>query len=162
MAISAKQKNDEPSISPEYRGPVALLGGENFVRVSLHSKVDVHKVLSRGLPRSALNRLITNTGMLRDRDFLQAAIGLSARTSQRHKAALDVPLSTDQSGRAWKFAEILSKATAVFGTQEAAERWLAEPAVALEQNRPIDLLSTQTGTEQVENLLVQLEYCVYI
>ena len=113
MAITFEQKDVEPSISPEYQGPVSLLGDENFIRVSLHSKVDVDKVLSRGLPRAALNRLISNTGMLHNQDFLQAAIGLSARTSQRH-------------------------------------------------NRPIDLLSTQTGTEQVENLLVQLEYCVYV
>ena len=162
MTVTLKQKNVEPSISPEYLGPVSLLGDENFVRVSLHSKVDVHRILARGLPRSALNRLITNTEVLRNDDFLQKAIGLSMRTSQRHKSAPDAPLSEVQSGRAWKFAEVLSQATEVFGTQQAAERWLTEPALALEQNRPIDLLTTQTGTEQVQNLLVQLEYCVYV
>jgi putative toxin-antitoxin system antitoxin component (TIGR02293 family) len=162
MALTFKSKGSEPSISPEYQGPVTLLGGEDFIRVSLHSGLDVHSVLTRGLPRSALNHLITNTGVLRNQDFLRKAIGLSTRTSQRHRSAPDAPLSEEQSGRAWKFAEILSKATEVFGTQEAAEQWLTEPALALNQNRPIDLLSTQTGTEQVQNLLVQLEYCVYV
>lgn len=162
MVVSYKEKGLDPSISPEYKGPVALLGGEDFIRVPLHSGLDVHSVLTRGLPRSALNRLIRNTGVLRNQDYLRKAIGLSVRTSQRHKSEPDAPLSEEQSGRAWKFAEILSKATEVFGSQEAAERWLTEPALALNQNRPIDLLSTQTGTEQVQNLLVQLEYCVYV
>jgi uncharacterized protein (DUF2384 family) len=39
---------------------------------------------------------------------------------------------------------------------------VGKPALALNQSRPLDLLSTQIGTKQVETLLSQLEYYVYI
>jgi len=81
---------------------------------------------------------------------------------QRRKVAPGKPLSQEQSGRAWKFAEILARATAVLGSQEEAERWLERPAVGLEQRRPIDLLATQAGVELVEEFLQRLEWGVYV
>jgi hypothetical protein len=44
-----------------------------------------------------------------------------------------------------KFAEILAKATEVFGSQEEAEQWLQRPATGLDQRRPIDLLTNACG-----------------
>ncbi|TIX82762.1 MAG: DUF2384 domain-containing protein, partial [Mesorhizobium sp.] len=60
-----------------------------------------------------------------------------------------------------KFAEILSKATDVFGSQAEAEQWLERPAIGLDQRRPIDLLATPAGVELVEDYLERLEYGVY-
>ena len=59
------------------------------------------------------------------------------------------------------YAEILKKATEVFGSQSEAEAWLERPAMALERRKPIDLLSTSAGVEAVENHLTRLEYGVY-
>lgn len=162
MIVAIKNAVAESSISPEYTGPVALLGSENFSQVTLNSGLDVHAVLAYGLPRSILTRLILNTGLLHNQVYLQKAIGISPGTLRRYKAAPNALLSQEQSERAWKFADILSNATEVFGSQGVAEQWLTEPALALNQNRPIDLLSTHTGTEQVRKLLAQLEYCVYV
>jgi putative toxin-antitoxin system antitoxin component (TIGR02293 family) len=71
------------------------------------------------------------------------------------------PLSLEQSGRTWKFAEILARATAVFGSQQEAEQWLERPAIGLDQRRPLDLLATQAGVRLVEDFLQRLEYGVY-
>lgn len=60
-----------------------------------------------------------------------------------------------------QFATILAKAIAVFGSREAAEAWLQRPAVGLNGQRPIDLLTTVAGAELVENFLGRLEYGVY-
>lgn len=68
---------------------------------------------------------------------------------------------SEQSGEACKFAEILTKATELFGDQEAAEAWLSTPAIGLEQRRPVDLLATPVGVRQVEDLLVRMDYGVY-
>jgi putative toxin-antitoxin system antitoxin component (TIGR02293 family) len=92
---------------------------------------------------------------------LEKAVGLSLRTYQRRRDALDKPLSLEQSARAWKFAEILGRATEIFGSQAEAEAWLERPAMALEQRKPIDLLSTPAGVETVEELLTRLEFGVY-
>lgn len=162
MTVTHGERTQEPTISPEFQGPVALLGGSRLVNVVIHSELDVHLFLTHGLPRSALNHLIANVSILRKEENLKRAIGLSMRTTQRYKSDPEALLSEEQGGRTWKFAEILSKATEVFGSRETAEHWLEKPALALNQSRPIDLLSTHTGTKQVETLLSQLEYCVYI
>jgi putative toxin-antitoxin system antitoxin component (TIGR02293 family) len=63
--------------------------------------------------------------------------------------------------RTRRFAEILTKATAVFGSQQEAERWLERPAIGLNQRRPIDLLVTPAGAKIVEDFLTQIEFGVY-
>jgi putative toxin-antitoxin system antitoxin component (TIGR02293 family) len=98
---------------------------------------------------------------LQKSDSFEKAIGISLRTIQRHKESPAKSLSPEQSGRAWKLAEILAKATAVLGSQEEAERWLQQPAMGLDQRRPIDLLATPAGVEIVEDFLGRLEYGVY-
>jgi putative toxin-antitoxin system antitoxin component (TIGR02293 family) len=70
-------------------------------------------------------------------------------------------LSSEQSGRARKLAEILGKGTSIFGSKEEAEQWLGRPAIGLDQRKPIDLLTTPAGVELVEDFLARLEYGVY-
>ena len=60
-----------------------------------------------------------------------------------------------------KIAEILAKATGVFGDPDDAERWLERPAIGLNQRRPIDLLATPAGTQMVEDLLDRMKYGIY-
>ena len=86
---------------------------------------------------------------------------MSLRTLQRRKDAPGKTLTQEQSGRAWKFAEILAKAMNTFGSQEEAERWMHRPAMGLDQRRPIDLLATPAGVELVESFLGRLDYGVY-
>jgi putative toxin-antitoxin system antitoxin component (TIGR02293 family) len=138
-----------------------LLGGSRVFHRRLHGPLDVHEVLNNGLPRAALTHLIGKVRVLHDQALLKSAVGVSLRTSQRVKAAPGKPLSREQSGRAWKFAEIVAKAIAVFGSQEEAERWLQRPAMGLEQRRPIDLLATPAGVELLEDFLGRLKYGVY-
>jgi putative toxin-antitoxin system antitoxin component (TIGR02293 family) len=71
-------------------------------------------------------------------------------------------LSQEQSGRIWKFAEILAKVTAVLSTRRKAEQWVARPAIGLNQHRPIDLLATTADVEIVETYLERTEYDVYM
>jgi putative toxin-antitoxin system antitoxin component (TIGR02293 family) len=138
-----------------------LLGGVRVLRHRLRDPLDVHEAISRGLPRSALTCLVSRVSVLRDPASLEQAVGVSLRTFQRFKLTPDKPLSTEQSGRAWKFAEILAKATEVLGSQEEAEDWLRRPAMALDRRRPIDLLASPAGATLVEDLLGRIEYGVY-
>ena len=57
--------------------------------------------------------------------------------------------------------EILTMATEVLGSREAAGRWLMEPATGLDQRRPLDLLSTSAGVDIVRTFLERLRYGVY-
>jgi putative toxin-antitoxin system antitoxin component (TIGR02293 family) len=159
--MATQARSEKYIVGREFLRPLNLLGGREIVHAQIQSDLDVHEVIARGLPRTALNFLVSRTSMLRNQEYLRKAVGVSTRTTQRHKSAPDALLSEEQSGRTWKFAEILGKATEVLGSQEEAEHWLASPAIGLNQHCPINLLSTPKGTELVENLLTQMEYGVY-
>lgn len=145
----------------EIRRVAQLLGGRRVLRHRLAHQFDVHEILAQGLPRAALIHLFENMVLLERRDFFERALGMSLRTYQRAKETPRKPLSREQSGRTWKFAEILTKAIEVFGSQEEAEAWLERPAMALGRRRPIDLLATPAGVKLVEDHLGRLEYGVY-
>lgn len=138
-----------------------LLGGTAVLEHSLNDQLDAHKMLLEGLPRTALLHLVDNLVTLRLTPSLEKAVGMSLRTFQRRKGGPAKPLNREQSSRTWKFAEILAKATAVFGSQGEAERWLERPAMGLNQQCPIDLLATPAGVALVEEFLGRLEYGVY-
>lgn len=139
-----------------------LLGGKTVLRRSVDSWLDAHDLLEKGLPPDALDHLVKRVFLLHAKvENFEKVLGLSLRTYQRKLEGREKLLSREQSGRTWKFAEILMKAIGVFGSQEAAEKWLEEPAIGLERRKPIDLLSTPAGVEMVEDYLVRLEYGVY-
>ena len=116
---------------------------------------------SQGMPRAALAYLVAQSALQQSPDFFERALGMSRRTFQRSKHAPRKPLSKEQSGRTWKFAEILAKAIEVFGSRDEALAWFERPALGLEQRRPIDLLATPAGAKLVEDFLGRLEYGVY-
>jgi len=138
-----------------------LFGGPKVLRCPLRSPLDVHEALAEGLPGEAMLHLSDSLTRLRH-DEIEAAIGMSARTVQRLKHAPKKRLTREQSGRVWKFAEILAKAIEVLGSREEAEQWLERPAIGLEQRRPIELLKTTVGSGLVAELLRRIEYGVYI
>lgn len=142
---------------------VRLLGGQRTLHRRIRSRLDAHDLLREGLPGHALRHLVGSVGILQSaqQGSMEKAVGISLRTYQRRKDNLDKPLSPEQSGRAWKFAEILGRASEVLGSQEEAEQWLERPAMALDGHKPIDLLSTPAGVETVEDHLTRLEYGVY-
>lgn len=59
-------------------------------------------------------------------------------------------------------AEFRRQAVNVLGSKELAMGWLRTPAMALNQQRPMDLLGTEVGRQTVSTLLVQLEFGVYL
>jgi putative toxin-antitoxin system antitoxin component (TIGR02293 family) len=137
-----------------------LLGGRAILGSTIESDLEAHELLHRGLPRGALTSLIEK---LHDIPVIEVseALGMSLRTLQRHKSTPGELLDVQQSGRTWKFAEILAKATRVLGSQDEAEQWLERPAIGLDQQRPLDLLTTPAGVKLVEDYLGRLEYNVY-
>jgi putative toxin-antitoxin system antitoxin component (TIGR02293 family) len=139
----------------------ALLGGRRVLKHRLGSPLDAHQMLLAGLPGEALTYMERSLKFL-DAAAFEKAIGMSVRTVQRRKADPSQALNTEQSNRTWKFAEILAKASEVFGGQRDAEEWLSEPAIGLDGRKPIDLLATAAGTELVEVYLGQIEYGVYV
>jgi propane monooxygenase coupling protein len=137
-----------------------LFGGLKMSEIPIVSDLDAHELLHRGLPWEALTTFVDKFHVIEVGEAA-AVLGTSVRTLQRHKSTPGVLLDVQQSGRAWKFAEILAKATRALGSQDEAEQWLRRPAIGLDQKRPIDLLTTPAGVKLVEDYLGRLEYDVY-
>ena len=118
--------------NPELREAAELLGGSETLSRLPESSLDAHELLARGLPPRALEHLLDHLLVLKPSDALERAIGMSGRTLQRRRQVQAKLLDTNQSIRTWVFAKILGRATAVFGSQEEAERWLAKRDAKLE------------------------------
>lgn len=148
-------------LAGEQSSASTLLGGRRVLKHVVHDSLDAHRLIEAGLPGEALSHLERRLTVL-DVAALEKAIGMSLRTLQRRRADPGQPLSVEQGGRVWKFAEILAKASEVMGSQRDAEEWLNEPAMGLNGYRPLDLLTTSAGAELVETYLGQIEYGVYV
>lgn len=140
---------------------IHLLGGEQHLGRRVMGPLDVHVVILNGMPASAVIYLIKELNHLKVTKSMEGAVGFSLRTLQRRRGMPGKPLTREQGGKIWQFAEVLALATEVLGSQDAAERWLESPVMALNRNRPIDLLATPAGTEMVKDLLGRLQYGVY-
>jgi len=71
------------------------------------------------------------------------------------------PLNSIQSDRLYRLSRLISRAIEVFENIDTARKWLKRPNQALGGIVPLDILDTDAGTEQVEELLNRIEYGVY-
>jgi putative toxin-antitoxin system antitoxin component (TIGR02293 family) len=143
-----------------FRHIADLLGGPKVVGKYPTDSLTAHEMLQRGLPNTVIIHLFSGLTALPQKSC-ELAVGMSLRTIQRREKNPTELLSIEQTGRTWKFAEILARATSLFGSQTAAEQWLDQPATGLDQRRPINLLTTPAGVELVEDYLGRIEYGVY-
>ena len=104
---------------------------------SLSTRPTSLRPIVAGLPGEALNHIVGHLTVLQPTASLEKAIGISLRTFQRRKDQPSKPLSQDQSGRTWKFAEILGWAGRVFGSQEEAGQHLADVLTVLRPDLPV-------------------------
>lgn len=142
---------------------VDLLGGPAVFDRPFATPMDAHATILRGFPNQSLWTFIDYVPRLAQGDALDKVMGMSLRTLQRRKKeGAHERLSREQSGRLYKAAEIVAKAIDIFGSTAAAEDFLEKPAMALDGERPIELLATPAGAELVERHLAQLDLGVYV
>jgi putative toxin-antitoxin system antitoxin component (TIGR02293 family) len=160
MSKSASAKLGGVSESGRYEGVAELFGGKRALGRDVKTQLDAHELLDEGLNCKALDHLVNSLDYVK-RDAFLNTIGMSERTYHRHKELPQKRVNPDQSGRAWRFAEVLSEATEVFGSKNRAEQWLERPAIGLNRKRPIDLLRTPAGSDLVGDFLGRVKYGVY-
>lgn len=162
LATRQSVQEPQPAWPAQAAGPGAaeLLGGRRWLQRLPQSRAEIHGALVQGLPYAVLVHLVDHLSAL-SLDEIAEVLGISGRTLRRQKEQPDKPMPADLASKAWLFAETLAQASAVFGGREAAERWMARPAMGLDGARPIDLLRTWQGAELVTEFLGRLEHGVY-
>ncbi len=143
-----------------YASLISLLGGPKVVRKPIATEEQAHDALKGGLPARAMIELAVRCAGISTIELLDV-MGISARSFARRKAHPSALLSLTESSNVWRLAQLMAQATRVFGAHEVAERWFSQPALALNNRRPIDLLKTPPGTQLVKDLLTRMEYGVY-
>jgi putative toxin-antitoxin system antitoxin component (TIGR02293 family) len=161
MSPSAEHGGSELSPTTTYPQQAADMLGikKNFKDSTPDSGVAVHDVLAKGLPRRALLRAVRAIDFPMDQ--VLSILGLSLRTFMRIKEAPEKRLDPEQSGRLWRFIELLAKAKDVFGADDRVMEWMFSPAMALENRRPVDLLTTPVGMQLVDDVLDRIKFGVY-
>ena len=130
-----------------------------ITRLADMTPLQTHDIVTNGLPVVLARELMAEYELVEREDVLRA-IGVSERTLQRGKDK-DRLLDSNASERLLRLAVVTEHAIDVFGSKDAAERWLVTPALGLDQRKPIDLLQSSEGAELVKLLLTRIDYGVY-
>lgn len=136
---------------------IDVLGGANVFRGrAVPTSTELRQRIRMGLPYRSLESV-------RERLHLSvpeavSVLRMPARTLARRRQTRK--LDADESDRLYRIARLAAHAFAVFGAEDTATAWLRRPNRALNLERPIDLLDTDVGARQIEDLLGRLEHGV--
>lgn len=139
-----------------------LLGLRSGPLTAPGSELDIHTALVGGaLSWASLFALVSHVHRLLQNDDVLNVLGMSRQILNRHRENAKRPLSAALASKVWRLAEILVRATTVFGGCAEALQWMRRSAAGLDGHRPIELLQTIQGTALVDEFLTRLEYDVY-
>ena len=116
-----------------------------------------HDAVTAGVQVADMRQVMKTLKLIGEKD-IYVLLGINARTMQRRA---DRTLDANASDRALRLVAVTHLAISVLGSQDAAERWLASPAIGLDDRKPIDLLQSSEGTDMVKTLLTRMDYGVY-
>jgi len=136
-----------------------MLGGARVLGRQVRSLLDLTDLIEKGVPRKAAEQLRARLGL--SEQELARSLGVSTKTLQRQAKAGQSRLSPSQSDRLYRLARIVALAEEVFEQEDRARRWLREPQRGLGGRVPFDLLRTEAGAREVEDLLGRIEHGVF-
>ena len=90
---------------------------------------------------------------------LAKVLGVSSRTLQR-KIKLHKKLSIVESDRLYRLVRLFAIASQVLENDRAASEWMHKPQTGLGGRVPFEMLQTEAGAREVEDLLGRIEYGV--
>jgi putative toxin-antitoxin system antitoxin component (TIGR02293 family) len=117
--------------------------------------LEVLPLVRHGLPAAMFEQVARTLGL--SSTSLAAKLGIARRTMTR-KRGLDAPLSSETSEKLLRVARIRNLGRVLFSTDAAVSEWLSKTDTVLGNMAPIDLLDTDLGAREVENLLHSLAY----
>ena len=133
---------------------VEILG----VRRKMDSLLDVANIIEEGLYPRAIDRV--KTALELNDNEVSSALGISAKTISRLRAQPKKRLKVVVGDRLFRAAHLFAFATSVFGDKELAREWLRTPQIGLKSRIPLELINTEAGAREVEDLLGRIEHGV--
>ena len=156
MAQTSPTPAASPTASPAATAP-APEATELLLGLPATPDVELRQAIRQGLPFSALEAVSQQLDLSTQQCGL--LLGIPARTVARRKEARQ--LNPQESDRLYRLARATTQAVAVLGSLDHARRWLRAPNRALACERPLDLLDTDIGARQVDDVLLRLHHGIF-
>lgn len=166
--MANKPKKIKPYQQPEDRSVVeeaavhyasmrAILGDDKSMKLRIAGDQDLISLSRSGVRKVSLWSLSEYLGVSMEK--MSILLHTSYRNIQR-KDDNDL-LDTYKSEQVLEIAQVISKALEIFGSKENMQQWLHSGIIALNGQKPIDLLDTSFGIRMLFRLLNRLEHGVY-
>ena len=124
-----------------------------FMGTPCEGAVDLDRAVRKGLPAGFMGLLVDKQGYTK-----QELCWVIPPSTLTHRQAKGENFKLEESDRMMRAARLTLLAEEVFGDPERSERWMRKPLQSLEGLRPLEAMSTETGGQLVEELLMQLEF----
>lgn len=134
-----------------------LLGGSEVLQEEVRRETELEKLVLAGIPAQAARALALSTQTTLT--YLQEVAGIDPSTFAR-RVRTKARLKLDESDRIVRIARIAAHAVETLG-RESGLAWLRERNAALGDRIPIELLQTDVGATQVEQVLGRIDFGVF-
>ncbi len=121
-------------------------------------QLEIADAVDDGLSPEALDR-VKEALELTDAE-LARILGVSPKTVHRIRSTPGRRIASTASDRLYRTARLYLLAAEVLEDADAARDWLRSPQLGLDGRVPLDLLSTDAGSREIEALLVRIEHGV--
>jgi putative toxin-antitoxin system antitoxin component (TIGR02293 family) len=134
-----------------------LMGGAGVFKEALEGEADLERAVVGGLPATVVSNLAKSTGApLR---ALQQISSINKSTFDR-RLKLHGRLKTDESDRIARVARVAALAIEALGRDNGLI-WLRTVNLALGRRVPLEMLGTDAGIRQVEQIIGRIEHGVF-
>jgi len=135
----------------------SVLGGEPVLHALPRSVLEWIALVRLGISAGSVDAVVRVMGI--GQSELSRALDIPERTLARRKK--EGVLSSDESGKMVRLAQVIERAVEVFEDEQAAVSWLKNPNAALGGSSPLSLLDTELGSLAVSNTLGRIEHGVF-
>lgn len=156
----------------------SILGGGKELGQKVRRRIDFDALIKKGLPSGVIFHIKKEFNL--PDEVIARIIGVSPRTIARRRNLMKAPaktlqkaateehrkastlerLSPVESDRIYRFARIAALAEDVFEDRKEALEWLNSRQYGLGGRIPFDMLQTDAGAREVEELLIRIDYGV--
>ncbi len=157
MGTALVSENDE--IKKKIIGTLGLKASDLTPRDRGKGMLTFDAIIRKGIPYAKV-RLVKAALNLTDSEFAHY-LGISLRTLQRKLDAHE-KLSIPEGDRLFRIARLFALAVSVLENEDMARQWLHRSQRGLGGRTPIEVIQTEAGAQEVEDLLEKIEYGVLI
>ncbi|MEP6956318.1 MAG: antitoxin Xre/MbcA/ParS toxin-binding domain-containing protein [Chthoniobacterales bacterium] len=129
---------------------------QNVAAIAALSPFEQIETIRSGIATQVFDQLAAALGV--GKEALARKLNINAQTLRKRKSRV---LSADEAEKSLRVARIFAFATEVLEGEEDARQWLNDTIPALGGKRPLDLLDTDIGAQQVTNLLGCIKWDLY-